>query len=178
MRNQGMIFIALLIILAGVLMLLGNLFDINFWAICFPAGLILLGIFVLFRPRMVGPDTQSHVILIGEVERSGEWEAGNEETIGFIADVTYDLTKATIPEGETRIRHFGFVGDYSIYMPEEIGVAVNASSFVTNFKLDGNEEEVNILSALNWQSDNYKLAEKRVRFELTQFVGEIKLRRF
>ena len=64
MRNQGMALIGALLMIAGIFLLLGNLFDFNLWAVCFPLGLILLGLFVLFRPRMVGPDTSSHVAFV------------------------------------------------------------------------------------------------------------------
>ena len=69
MRNQGLVYIAIFIILAGVLLLIGNLFNLNIGAFCFPLGLILLGIFVLLRPRMVGPDTLSNTVLIGDLDR-------------------------------------------------------------------------------------------------------------
>jgi hypothetical protein len=178
MRNQGMIFIAIIIILAGVLLLIGNLFNISLWAYCFPIGLILLGIFILFRPRMTGPNTQSQVILIGDLERSGSWTMTDEEYFSFIVDADYDLTKAEIPFGETTIRGFSFISDLSIYAPEDLGLAIAASSFVTEFKLDGAKEETFFLAPFHWQSDNYKQADRRVRIEVTQFIGDIKLRRF
>lgn len=71
MRNQGMVFLAVFIILSGVFLLIGNILNINLWAFCFPIGLIVLGLFLILRPRMVGPDTRSEVILIGDLDRSG-----------------------------------------------------------------------------------------------------------
>lgn len=177
MRNQGMIFLAILIILAGVFLLVGNLFNINLGAFCFPLGLILLGIFVLIRPRMIGPDTTSHTVLIGDFDRAGPGELTAEEYWGFIVDANFDLTKYDIPPGETIIRGFSFIGDVEIFVPDDIGVAVHGVSFVTELKGDGGKE-TSFLSPLDWKSDGYKMAERRVRFDLTQFIGDIKLRRF
>lgn len=178
MRNQGMVYIAIFIILAGVFLLIGNLFDINFGAFCFPLGLILLGVFFLMRPRLAGPGTRSHMVLIGDIERAGPGELSAEEVWGFIIDANYDLTKFDVPPGETVIRGYSFIGDIEIFAPADVGVAVDSSAFVTSFKLDGGEEETYFLSPLNWKSDGYKPAERRVRFELVQFIGDVKLRRF
>jgi predicted membrane protein len=178
MRNQGLVFIAILIIAAGVLLLIGNLFDIDMWAICFPVGLILLGIFVLLRPRMAGPDVNSRVVFIGDLERSGPGTLDSEEFWSFVIDATYDLTKYDIPTGETFIRGFAFVSDIEVFVPADVGLAVELSSFVSSLKLQGEDEQSSFLAPLNWRSDGYKLAERRVRFELTQFVGEVKVRTF
>ncbi|MBP6786103.1 MAG: hypothetical protein KA170_00840 [Candidatus Promineofilum sp.] len=140
MRNQGQIYIAVFIIIAGVLLLLGNLFDINLGAYCFPAGLILLGLFVLLRPRMVEPGTRSHTTLIGDFNRAGPGELTDEEYWAFIIDANFDLTKYDIPPGETIIRGYSFIGDVEIFAPADVGVAVHGSSFVTTLQVNGEKE--------------------------------------
>mgnify|MGYP000618449652 CR=1 FL=1 len=176
MRNQGMALIGALLMVAGILLLLGSLFDINLWAVCFPLGLILLGVFVLFRPRMVGPDTTSHIAFVDEAERSGPWALTNEEHWAFVLDGTFDLTKADIPSGETLIRAFGFVNDVDILVPADVGLALDLASFVTSLKANGDAEEDSFLAPVSWRSDGYKGMERRVRFEMTQFVGDVKVR--
>jgi predicted membrane protein len=178
MRNQGLVYIAILIIIAGVVLLLGNIFAIDFGAYCFPLGLILLGLFVLLRPRAVAPGTRSSTVLIGDFDRAGPGELSAEEYWGFIVDANFDLTKYDVPPGETIIRGFSFIGEVEIFAPADVGVAINGASFVTTLKIGGEEEETSILSPANWKSDGYKMAERRVRFDLTQFIGDIKLRRF
>ncbi|MBK7219502.1 MAG: hypothetical protein IPH95_21185 [Candidatus Promineofilum sp.] len=163
MRNQGMALIGALVMVAGILLLLSSLFDFNLWAVCFPLGLILLGVFVIFRPRMVGPDT-----------RAG-WA---REHWAFVLDGTFDLTKADIPPGETLIRAFGFVNDVEIFVPADVGLALDLASFVTSMKVNGGGEESSFLAPVHWRSDGYKGLERRVRFELTQFVGDVKVRTF
>lgn len=178
MRNQSLILIGVILIAAGLMFLVGNLLDINIGAFCFPVGLMLIGLFLILRPRMVGPDTRSDVLFIGDWERSGPWEGGNEELWAFVGDINYDLTKATLPKGESKFKMVGFVNDVEIFVPADLGVAIDASSFVTSFNADGQGKEDNILSPVRWETDNYQSAERRVRFELLQFVGEIKVRRF
>lgn len=176
MRNQGLIYIGIFLIVAGILFLVGNVLNINVWAVCFPAALILLGIFVLLRPSLSGPDTRSEFVLIGELERVGEFELEDEEIWSFIVDAEYDLTRAVLPKGETLIRAYSFVNDLEIIAPRTVGVAVHSSGFVTEFNRPGYDEESYFLAPMDWQSDNYKAASTRVRFELTQFVGDIKVR--
>lgn len=176
MRNQGLIYIGIVLIAAGLLFLIGNVLNINVWAICFPAALILLGIFVLLRPSMTKPGTRSDFVFIGELERSGPFELQDEEFWSFIGDAEFDLTKASIQPGETLIRGYNFIGDIEILVPESVGVAIDSTAFVTDFKLAGHDEETFFLAPMHWQSDNYKMAERRVRFELLQFIGELKLR--
>lgn len=178
MQNRGIVILAVVLILTGAVLLLGNLTDLPIASICFPLGIILLGVVFLFRPRMVGPDTNSHMVLFGDIERAGPGTLAAEETWGFILDATYDLTKYDVPPGETLVRVLTFISDVEIFVPADVGVAVNAASFVTEFKLDGGKEETSFLSPVNWRSDGYKMAERRVRFELTQFIGDVKLRRF
>ncbi len=178
MRNQGLMFIAILIIVAGVLLLIGNLFDIDLGTFCWPVGLILLGLFVLLRPRMAGPDVNSHVVFVGDLDRSGPGRLDSEEYWGFVLDATYDLTKYDIPPGETTIRGIAFVSDVEVFVPADVGLAVELGSFVSTLKLPGQDEQTNFLAPLTWRSDGYKLAERRVRLELTQFVGEVKVRTF
>lgn len=178
MRNRGLVYIAIFIIVLGVILLLGNIFNLNLGAFCFPVGLILLGLFVLLRPRTLGEDTTSSFVLIGDMERSGPGELTSEEVWGFVVESKFDLTKAQIPIGDTTIRGYSFVSDVEIFAPADIGVEVIGTSFVTEFKLDGGDEETNMLTPFTWKSDGYKMMERRVRFEFYQFVGDIKVHRF
>lgn len=178
MRNRGMALIGAVLMLAGVFLLLDVFIDFNFWAVCFPLGLILLGVAVLLRPRMIPPGTKSHFAFVGEVERSGPEVLTDEEHWAFVMDATFDLTKATIPAGETTIRGLGFVEDVEIFVPADVGLALELASFVTSLKVDGKAEQDSFLAPVSWRSDGYKGMERRVRFELTQFVGDIKVRTF
>lgn len=178
MRNQGLIFIGMTLIAAGLMFLLSNVFDINLAAFCFPVGLILLGVFLIMRPRMLGPGTRSDVLFLGDWERTGEWAVGDEELWSFIGDINYDLTRAVVPKGDSTIRVTGFINDVEIFAPSAIGVAIEANSFITSFKSPEQVKEDNFLAPLRWQTANYQTADKRVLFQLTQFIGEVSVRQF
>jgi hypothetical protein len=74
MRNQGQLFIGLILVFAGVLFLAGTVFNINMWAFCWPLGLIMLGVWLIARPQMAGPDTRFMQQFIGEIRREGAWQ--------------------------------------------------------------------------------------------------------
>lgn len=176
MRNQTQLFFGLLVILIGVLFLIGNLFDISIGAFCWPIGLILVGLWLIMRPRMAGPDTNTNFLFLGDSERSGQWTVTDEEFYVFIGDMDLDFTKADIPVGETEIRAYGFISDIDMFVPADVGVAVHSSAFVTSFKAGGEGDEDSFLMPLNWQSDNYKVAERKIRLEGGHFIADIKVR--
>lgn len=178
MRNQGLIVIGIILIAAGLMFLLSNVLDINLAAFCIPVGLILLGVFLIMRPRMLGPGTQSDVLFLGDLEREGAWAVGDEELWSFIGDISYDLTKAVVPKGDSTIRVNGFINDVEIFVPSTVGVALEANGFITSFQPPSQPEEDSFLAPVQWQTANYQTADKRVRFQLNQFIGEVSIRQF
>jgi lia operon protein LiaF len=175
MRNQGQVFIALVLILLGVMFLLGNLFNIDVGLFCWPMALILLGVWLLLRPRLVAPGTEITQKVLGQIERDGPWQVRDEEFWSFIADMDLNMAKADIPLGETKLRAMGFIGDVELLAPEDIGVAVASNAFISDVKIPGGKED-SFLVPLHWQSDNYKTAERKIYLETTFFIADIKIR--
>jgi hypothetical protein len=176
MRNQGQVLFAILIILIGLVLLLGNVFDIDVGALCFPAGLILLGAWILLRPRLVGPDTALWLRVFGPIRRRGAWQVADEEIWLFVGDVRLDMTQAEIPLGETRIRVFGFVGNVRLVVPEGVGVSVSSMAFVTDARVLGQRRD-GFLVPVHLASDDYETAERKVHLETMSFVADIKVKR-
>ena len=175
MRNQDQIFLGAVLVLLGILFLISNVFNVNLGAFCWPVAFILLGVWLLLRPQMVGPDTAMTQKLFGEIERTGPWQVTNEEIWAFIADLELDMTKADIPVGETHIRCLGFIGDIELFVPEDVGVSVSSFAFVSDVAIPDHKQE-SFLAPVRLQSNNYKMAERKVHLEATFFVGEIKVR--
>lgn len=175
MRNQGQIFIGALLILLGVLFLISNVFNVDIGLFCWPLALILLGVWLLLRPQMVSPDTTITQKLFGEIERSGTWEVMDEEIWAFIADLDLDMTKAEIPVGETQIRCLGFIGDITLFVPEDVGVRVSSTAFVSEVAIPEHKQE-SFLSPVHLQSNNYKTAERKIYLEVTCFIADVKVR--
>jgi lia operon protein LiaF len=176
MRNQGMLLIGVVLIAAGVLFLVSSLFDINIGAWCWPIGLILLGIFLFLRPRMLAAGTGSSAVFIGDTDRAGQWTVRPEEMWYFIADTDLDFTKADVPPGETILRLIGFIGEVNLTVPVDVGLTVRSSAFVTSLKEAGLPEEDTVFGTADWQSPDFKATERRVGVEITSFISEIKIR--
>ena len=174
MSNRNQVLVGLIIVLLGILFLLGTLFDCNVWAIFWPLLLILLGLWLILRPRMVTPGTAVTQRFIGDVKRSGSWTVTDEDITLFIGDVKLDLTEAILPPGETRLTVSGFIGDVKLIVPEDVGVAVSSSAFISNVKMGADKEE-SILTPLHLKSADYKLRERQIRLEVNAFVSDVKV---
>jgi predicted membrane protein len=174
MRNPGLVLVGILIIVAGVASLLGAVFHFDSGVICWPAGLILLGIYLLLRPNLVRPGTGFRASIFGPVRRSGAWKAADEEIWLAMGDVTLDLTQAEIPSGETLIRVFAFIGDVRVRVPDSVGISVTAMSGISTVRGFGAKRE-SFVVPLQMVSEGYGAAERRLRLEVTAFIAEVKV---
>ena len=174
MRNTGQLFFGVFLILFGGLILVSNLLGINFWAVCWPTGLMFLGLWVILRPRMLPEGTDFDYRFIGDIRREGTWAVTDEEMWMLIGDAKLDLTQAEIPTGETRLRVSGFIGDVKLTLPAEVGLRIDAFGAVNQIKIDGDKQE-HIFTPLDYESENYASAERQVHLEANFFVNEIKV---
>jgi predicted membrane protein len=172
MRYPGQVILGIVVLAFGVVFLIGNLLDVNVWAVCWPTALILLGIGVLFRPQLVGSTSAGRLRLLGDIRRRGEWHVTDEEIWIGIGDVKLDMTQAEIPLGESSLRVLGLVGDVDLDLPPEVGVSVSCNAFVATTRLLGRKRD-SILTPVHWVSRDYQVAEKRIRLATTFFVGDI-----
>lgn len=176
MRNQGQLYLGGAIILIGILFLVGNLTNINIGDFCWPVAIILLGVWLLVRPRMLESGVALTQKLLGSIDRAGAWDVVDEEFWFLIGDMDLDISQAEIAPGETRLRAFGFIGDIDLAVPEGVGVSVSSTAFFSDVKLPGTKEE-SFVVPLHLQTDDYKTAERIIRLEVTFFVAEVKIRR-
>jgi len=176
MFNRGQLTIGILLIALGILFLLGTLFEIEIWAICFPVGLIVLGVWLIMRPRLTGPDTGTEVVLLGDLHRRGAWRVQNQEFWLGIGDADLDFTGTEIPPGETRLQFYTFIGDVDVAVPAGVGVSVNITGFVIESVLLGRDYET-FLSPVAVVSDDYATADRRLRIDMTGFICDFKVKR-
>ena len=174
MRNQGQVVLAVVVILVGVVLLIGNLLDVDVWALCWPMALILLGVWVLLRPRMIGTDTVARQKLLGNIRRRGQWQVVEEEFWIGIGDVSLDMTDAEIPLGETQLRVWNFVGDVRLTVPQEVGVSVSCSAFIADVRVLGRKRD-SFLAPVRISSENYETAERKIRLETTSFIADVRV---
>ena len=175
MRNQGQLILAVAIIIFGIVLLVGNLLDVDMWVLCWPSALILLGVILLLRPQLISSDAAVAQKLLGDIRRRGAWDVTDEEFWLGVGDVTLDMTEAEIPVGETHLRIWCFVAGIKLTVPEDVGVAVSSTAFVTDARFFGRKRE-GFVTPVRMVSENYELAERKVRLESTSFVGDSKVR--
>lgn len=175
MENRGQLFWGLGIILLGVLFLIGNLTNIDVSAYCWPAALILVGLWLILRPRTTAPGTVDTTKVIGDIDRSGAWTVTAEDFFGFVMDLDMDMTQAIIAPGRTLLRVYGFVTDLELLVPKDVGVRVSPGAFYAETKINGIKEE-QFLSAMAAQTANYDTAERQVLVETRSFVTEVTVR--
>ena len=172
MHHRGQYYIGGILIFIGALFLIARILNISAWGILWPLALVGLGLWLLIRHRHIEPDTTIRHKLFGDIRRRGDWQVTHEELRIFIGDIDLDMTQAQIPQGETTIRLFGFIGDVDVFIPKSVGVTVSSSALITDGKLLGKREE-KFLSSIHATSDNYKTAKKKIRLETTYFIHDV-----
>jgi len=173
--NRSASFLGGTIIVVGLLLLAGNLLNINVWALIWPLGLILLGGWLLLRPRQAAPGTAVDFRFLGEIRRNGAWQVLPEELTAFIGDIDLDFRQAIVPVGETRLHVSGFIGDVHVTIPAGFGLRVTSSAFVTDVRFMGQKHE-GFLSPVDFMTPGYAAAERKVLLETAWFVGDMKIR--
>jgi len=174
--NKGALIFGLALIVLGLAILLGNLTGINAWAICWPSALILVGLWMVLRPQMIGSSIGLQQKILGDIKRGGEWEVREEELWLGVGDIELDMTQAQIPLGETKLRLFGFVNSIKVIVPETVGALVRSTAFLTDSDVFGRKED-RFLSTFEARTDDYDAAERKVQIEATYFVADLKVRR-
>lgn len=176
MRGRGQLIIGGLLIFWGLLVLLENFTSIDFGELFWPIVLIGIGLWMIFRPRMVGAETDVGMRLLGDIRKMGEWQVKDVEYWSFIGDIKLDFSEAQVPAGETAIRVFGFIGDLKLRVPEGIGVAISNIGFVTESSIFGRKAG-GFVTPVDWKSEGYEAAEKKLNIEMVNFIGGIKASR-
>lgn len=163
------------LLLLGILWLGGNILGVDIWAVCWPAGLILLGIWLLVRPKFARNGAQVSFLLFGDVRRSGNWDLTSQEIYMLIGDVDFDLSQAQVPPGETVVRVISFIGDIDLLVPADAGVSINSYAFLTTSKFLKRKNDTFVIPQ-SLQSDGYPSADRQIRLEAFGFINDIKIR--
>lgn len=172
MNKNGPLILGVLLLLAGAFSLASLVFQIDFWAVCFPVGLIALGVVLLFRERLFPPGGGSQLLLAGSIRRQGSWQVRDENLYLFAGDVRLDFRSAVFPPGDSAIQVYGFVGDIELIAPPEIGVALTTSAFLASANLWGHKNDY-FFTPHEEQSPGFERAERRVHVGLTYFIADL-----
>ncbi|TLN05713.1 hypothetical protein FDZ74_13400 [bacterium] len=175
MQNRGILVLAAILILSGVMLLLSNLFNINAWALCFPTLLIILGLWAIFRPKLGGENANIDFTLLGDIRRRPTGPLQNKEYWLIVGDLDMDLTSAELPVGETTLRVVGFVGDLNFILPAATAISMSAGAIAVDAKIDGRKQEA-VFSPVHYETPGYAQAERRLRLDISMFVADVDLR--
>ena len=175
MRNTGVLIFGGLLVLIGVAILAGAIFDVNMWSYFWPVVLILIGLWFLIRPRWIGPGRAIDFLVFNNLRRKGSWQVKDQEIFVFLGDVFMDMTNAEIPSGETVYRVYGFIGDVDFVVPQGIGVSVSSAGFINEVKVLGKKQS-SFLIPVEMASDGYEAAERKVRLDVAFFISDVKIK--
>jgi predicted membrane protein len=177
MRISFQLFAGLLLILWGVLLIIAEVFEISFWMLCWPTLLILLGAWLLLRPRFSAERSGVRVTPAGEFSRSGPGLVQNEEIWMFAGDIELDLRQSDIPVGETVYRLQTFASEIELRLPGGVGCSVKSSAMVTHASIQGRKVEY-VFNPYEYASPGYEQAERKVRLEITSLVADLDIEQF
>jgi hypothetical protein len=175
MQSQGRVLVGAGLVVAGLVVVVGSLLELDVGLLCLPTVLILLGAAILLRPFLAGPETAVRAAILGPVRRSGSWQVTEEEIWLGVGDVNLDLSEAEIPLGETTIRVFGFVGTTRLWVPEGIGVTVAPTAFLSTIRMMARKRDL-FFSSARMMSDGYETAERKIRLETLFFVSDVRVK--
>jgi predicted membrane protein len=161
------------LIVLGAAFLISALTGIDLGMICWPTGLILLGVWFIARPFSIGPETELEQRLLGNIRREGVWALHDQEYWLGVGDVRLDLSEAEVPPDETTIKIFGFVGAVKIALPEQIGVRVSSTAVLTDAKVLGQHED-RFFGTLDIASESQ---EHQIRIDSTWLVCDLEVKR-
>jgi lia operon protein LiaF len=116
---------------------------------------------------------------IGDIHYGHEdWDLTPMNVSLFIGDTVIDLTKASIPDGETTIYVSSFIGDCKIFIPNDmqLEVSVTASAFISDMKVLDRYES-GLFKNLQAQTRDYVDADKKIRIMVSTFIGDVIVKR-
>jgi lia operon protein LiaF len=176
----------LLIFIGGATLLDGlGLIDFSFGQFLsqfWPVILIGLGVLILIesnRPRTAGPlessDRIVHDSIFGDFRlRQPGWQLRDARVSTLIGDIKIDLSKATIPEGETTIDLRTLIGDIDVWAPPDLPVALDVQCAFVSLNRFGHKQDV-ILRRYSDAPAGYEAAPRRVRVHADLIFGDLNL---
>jgi lia operon protein LiaF len=124
-------------------------------------------------------DTVHRSAFIGDTHLGHDyWELTPLNISHFVGDTVIDLTKASIPYGETRVQVSAFIGDVQVLVPNDVqlGIEVTSSCFIGDARVL-ERQEGGMFTNVKIQSPNYFEAEKKIRLTASSFIGDVAVTR-
>jgi lia operon protein LiaF len=166
--------VGVIILIVGLVLLLASLTGIHLWRFIWPLALIGLGFYFVLRSRATDPESGVGLHILGDVRRQGSWQVKDEELWVIIGDVKLDLSEASVPSGETRIRVYGLVGDVKVTVPPDVALSVTSYALLSDVDALGRREDI-FFTPFRYISEDYETAERRIALQTGYLVVDLGL---
>jgi lia operon protein LiaF len=173
--KRWQIVLGIFLLSLGFIALIETLFDLDLWRFIWPLILVGLGLLLILRPTMAGRDVQVQMIPFSDLRMKGSWQVGQHELWTLVGSARLDFTDAVFPQEAGAFKIYGFVPDVRIIVPEDVGLRVVATSFVSEVHHPAGKQE-QFLTPLEYESENFSTAEKQVTVHAAGFVCEIRIK--
>jgi lia operon protein LiaF len=120
-------------------------------------------------------NTQHKSGFIGDVYLGRDyWDLQPMTISHFIGDTIIDLTKANIPQRETKLVVSAFIGDVKMLVPADVDVeiAVSASSFIGDMNVLDRHES-GLFRNISTETPYYRESERKIRLIVSAFIGDV-----
>lgn len=174
MKKNIPFLLGLFLIFIGVAAILNQITGFNLWSYLFPVLLILFGLFMILKPKLNSRSGEPTILLIGEINRSGDWNLHSEEVWMFVGDIKLDFRNAIIPDGVTELHIFGFVQDIRIFKPSTAALAYKSNAFISDNRIE-NQKEERFLNSFEFIDQNYEASPKKIKIITWGFVHEVRI---
>lgn len=113
--------------------------------------------------------------LIGNVRMDGPFELKDLQLSHALCDVTIDLSKAVIPDGESTIVISSLIGDVDIYVPYDMPVSVVSTALMGDLKILERRHS-GFGCRVRAETPGYPQSPRRVKIAVSLLIGDVDVR--
>ncbi len=165
-----------LILLGGVFLLdTTGVRPLSAWGLAgaaFGLALVALGVLSILAALRVRRFSRRLRRAVGHVE--GGWGLRVQDGVisTVVGDITLDLTKATLPEGDTELTLLCWLGAVTVLVPPDTGLDVTAQSLLGSVRVLDRREE-GVVNDIHVVTEDFARRPRRLRMRLSTLVGEV-----
>lgn len=174
MRKNISNFLGLLLIFIGITAIIHRITGFNLWNYLFPTLLVLIGLFLIFKPKFITGTGASTIQFIGEIEKTSHWIVQSQEMWMFVGDIKLDFREAQIPDGLSELHIFGFVNDIRIIQTPNAAFAYKTNAIISDNRINNQKNET-FLNTFEVQDPNFDTSLKKVKIQSWAFVNETRI---
>lgn len=110
----------------------------------------------------------------GHIRSADGWSVEDGVLRTVFGDIDLDVRDANLPPGETALTLLCWVGAIRLRVPHDVGLEVEAQSFVGTVDVLGRREE-GLLRDILVRTDGYEQQERRLHVRISTVIGELEV---